>query len=363
MPWNWQLPDWPAFQYNPEKITSLEKEFLMGAGSSFAYLKDLKRADFQGFIVEILSTEGVDSSKIEGELLDRESLQSSIRRQFGFDGKEKKQTDKETRVAKLLLDVYETFERPLTHEMLWKWHSVLFGKNSPLANHGEYRSHPEPMQIVSNRYGPATVYFEAPPSKSVPQEMDSFINWFNHTSQSLPILGRASLAHVYFESIHPFEDGNGRIGRLLVEKVLSQGIGKPILIAVSNVLERGKKTYYAQLEKCNRTLEVHGWVDYFSKAILQAQNASMELLRFLIQKSKLLLSLAGRLNPRQEKVLLRMFDAGPEGFQGGLSAENYIAITRTSRPSATRDLADLVEKGALVKTGQLRHTRYWLNLL
>ena len=172
----------------------------------------------------------------------------------------------------------------------------------------------------------------------------------------------AAIAHIYFESIHPFEDGNGRIGRILVEKILSQGVGQPLLIAVSKVLEKKKKEYYLELGKCNQALEVQDWVEFFSKAILQAQEESINLLFFLIKKSKLFSTLAGQINARQEKALLRMFAEGPDGFQGGLSAENYISITKTSRATATRDLTDLLDKGAFIKTGELRHTRYRLNL-
>jgi Fic family protein len=191
--------------------------------------------------------------------------------------------------------------------------------------------------------------------------MKAFIAWFNSSYKKGSILERAAVAHLYFENIHPFEDGNGRIGRLLVEKILSQEIGRPVLIAVSRILERRKKEYYAELGKCNHTLEVQDWVNFFAQVIVQAQEESLELLHFLIQKSKLLISLIGKLNSRQEKALLRMFEEGVNGFKGGLSAENYIAITKASRATATRDLADMVEKGALVKTGELRHTRYWIN--
>ena len=362
MSWNWQLPDWPNFQYLPRGIAKLEKQFLLGVGSSFAFLKSLEQKDYNKFIVEILSAEGLDSSKIEGEILDRESLQSSIRQHFGLDGKSKKWAEKESRIANLLLDVYETFDRPLTHDMLWQWHAMLFSGQSNISDSGKYRTHAEPMQIVSNRYGSATVFFEAPPSARVFEEMSAFIRWFNESLLSEQSLARAAIAHVYFESIHPFEDGNGRIGRMLVEKVLSQGVGRSVLIAVSKVLEKRKKEYYSRLEKCNRTLEVQDWVEYFAQAILQAQEDSMNLLYFLINKSKMLAALSGQLNERQEKVLLRMFAEGPNGFEGGLSAENYIRITNASRATATRDLSDLVKKKALVKIGELRHTRYWLNL-
>src|SRR5579872_3749464 len=174
MPWNWELTDWPKFYYDPQKISSLERQFLLNIGSAFAYLKTLDEQEYQRFIVEILSVEGLESSKIEGEILDRESLQSSIKQQFGLSTDPvKPKADKETRMAELLCNVYSSFEKPLTHEMLWGWYSTLFdGKE-------QYRTHVEPMQIVSNRYDSPIVYFEAPPSKRVYDEMSAFIDWFN----------------------------------------------------------------------------------------------------------------------------------------------------------------------------------------
>lgn len=358
MPWNWQLAKWPHFTYAPDLIREQEKQFLVSIGSAAAYLKTIDKQDYHHFIVEILSTEGLESSKIEGEILDRESLQSSIKQHFGLKGSGQKQP-KEARLAAVLCSVYEEYKKPLTHETLWQWHAQLFKNSTNINDIGTYRTHAEPMQIVSNRSGSPIVYFEAPPSSTIYKEMTAFIEWFN--SYKGPILGRAAIAHIYFESIHPFEDGNGRIGRLLVEKVLSQGIGHPTLIAVSKTLETNKKKYYAELEKCNKTLEVQAWVEFFSQAILDAQEESMDLLYFLIQKSKFLLRYTDQVGERQLKVLLRMLADGPKGFAGGLSAENYISITKATRPTATRDLTDLVEKGALIKSGELRYTRYRLN--
>lgn len=363
MPWNWELPDWPRFNYDRDLISQKEKQFLLGMGGAFAFLKDIGTEEYNQFVVEILSLEGLESSKIEGELLDRESLQSSIKRQFGLISDQKKAPDKESQMANILCDVYESFDEPLTQDSLFWWHSKLFDdSNSTILDCGKYRTHVEPMQIISSRYGLRKVFFKAPPSSKVLDEMAAFVDWFNSTRLSEPILARAAIAHVYFESIHPFEDGNGRVGRILVEKVLSQGLERPVLIAVSRILQKRKKEYYAALERCNRTLEVGHWLDFFSDIILQAQEESMRLLSFLIKKSKLLTLLSGQLNLRQEKVLMRMFAEGLGGFKGGLSAENYIAITKTSRATATRDLVDLTEKGALKKTGERRHTRYWLNL-
>jgi Fic family protein len=362
MKWNWQLPNWPNFNYKLEPIAAIERQFLLRVGGAFAYLKTIDEAEYNRFIVEILSLEGMESSRIEGEILNRESLQSSIKQHFGLKTIPKKEADKESRMAALLCDVYKSYKKPLTHEMLCQWHSMLFSDSSSLVDTGKYRMHPEPMQIVSNRYGSPIVYFEAPPSNQVAKEMAKYVEWFNAASGSGSILGMAAIAHVYFESIHPFEDGNGRIGRVLSEKILSQATGKPILIPISKLLEKRKKEYYSALERCNRTLDVQHWVEFFASVILQAHDESMVLLYFLIEKSKLLNRLSDQITPRQTKVLMRMFAEGPVGFKGGLSAEKYIAIAKTSRATATRDLTDLVEKGALIKTGELRHTRYRLNI-
>ncbi|HNA62704.1 MAG TPA: DUF4172 domain-containing protein [Rhabdochlamydiaceae bacterium] len=361
MVWNWELPEWPLFKYNESAVDLLEKKLLVSVGSSSAYLKAIDPQERDRFVIEMLSMEGIESSRIEGEILNRESLQSSIQKHFGLKT-DQRIPKKEEHMAQLLCDVYESYDRPLTHEMLWHWHSILFEGETEIKDRGKYRTHAEPMQIVSHRLDSTKVFFEAPPSIQVFTEMSAFINWFNATKDVGSILGRAAIAHLYFESIHPFEDGNGRIGRLLVEKVLSQSIHRPILIAVSKRLEKRKKEYYAELERCNRTLEVQNWVEFFSSVILQAHEEAMTFLYFLIEKAKMLHRLSDSLNPRQTKVLLRMFEEGPNGFKGGLSAENYISITKTTRATATRDLHDLVEKNALKKTGKLRHTRYQLNL-
>jgi Fic family protein len=170
------------------------------------------------------------------------------------------------------------------------------------------------------------------------------------------------LAHLYFVCVHPFEDGNGRIGRAISEMALSQGLGEPALLALSQTIQSDRKRYYAMLEQSNKELEVTAWLEYFAETVLDAQAYALRLVDFLIAKTRLYDRLVGSLNERQEKVLARMFREGVEGFKGGLSAENYMAITGTSPATATRDLADLVVKGALTRMGERRHTRYWLNI-
>jgi Fic family protein len=361
MKWNWQLKEWPSFIFDPEKIGDKERQFLLNVGGTIADIQNINPSDQLNYIIEILSEEGLKSSKIEGEFLERESLRSSLKKHFGLSPSSNKVGDKEAAMALMLIDVFNTYEAPLTHQMLKTWHQLLFKGDTSGIQIGKYRSHVEPMQIVSNRMGDPIVYFEAPPSKQVSDEMTRFIEWFNRSSHSSGILSRAAIAHLYFESIHPFEDGNGRIGRALIEKALSQGVGKKIPIALSKVIEKRKKEYYHFLQLSNRTLQVQPWVDFFAEVVLEAERGAKELCHFLLQKGKVMTQLSRKMNVRQEKVILRMFQEGPSGFKGGLSAENYLAITKTSRATATRDLKELVEWGALVKTGELRHTRYWLN--
>ena len=162
--------------------------------------------------------------------------------------------------------------------------------------------------------------------------------------------------------IHPFEDGNGRIGRALAEKSLAQNLGQPSLIALAYTIERKRKDYYAALERNNKELEITDWMKYFANTIIEAQTNTIKRVDFYVAKAKFYEKFRGQLNERQDKVIARMFREGIDGFKGGLSAENYISISRTSRATATRDLQDLVEKGALTKTGELRHTRYFQSI-
>jgi Fic family protein len=200
----------------------------------------------------------------------------------------------------------------------------------------------------------------------MPAEMKRFIDWFSDTAPGgknpLPALTRAALAHLHFVCIHPFEDGNGRIGRALAEKALAQNLGQPSLIALAYTIERKRKDCYAALERNNKNLEIIGWMKYFASTIIEAQNNTIRRVDFYVAKAKFYEKFRDQLNERQAKVIARMFHEGIDGFKGGLSAENYISISKTSRATATRDLQDLVEKSALTKTGELRHTRYFLIL-
>jgi Fic family protein len=314
----------------------------------------------------LISEEAVKTSQIEGEILDRESVQSSLRHQFGLGADAAGIPAAERGVAKMMVDLYENFADPLADATMFAWHSMLLGGDASIKTIGAYRTHDDPMQVVSGLISKRKVHFEAPPSKAVPAEMRRFIAWFNKTAPQgaapARALTRAGLAHLYFVCIHPFEDGNGRIGRALAEKSLAQNLGRPTLIALAYTIERKRKDYYAALERNSKDMKVTDWLKYFADAILEAQSTTIKRVDFYISKAKFYERLRDTFNERQAKVIARVFREGIEGFKGGLSAENYIAITGASRATATRDLHDLVEKGALIRTGALRHTRYVLNL-
>ncbi len=363
--WNWQQKDWPKFSYQSEKLKEFEEKFTYNSGLLKGILKHLDDENRVSLTVDLISDEALKTSEIEGDYLNRDSIQSSIRRNFGLQTDSRKVSPAEQGISEMLVDLYVSFAKPLTHEKLHEWHAMLTDGRRDLMDIGAYRTHPEPMQVVSRVYDKPKIHFEAPPSARVLEEMDLFLTWFYETSpiggNPLPPLTRAGIAHLYFICIHPFEDGNGRIGRAISEKSLSQDLGKPALIALSSIIQKSKKAYYMALENNNKVNEITDWLIYFSKTVLEAQSYTQSLINFIIEKTKLFDRLRDELNPRQEKAITRMFKEGPDGFKGGLSAENYISITDTSRATATRDLQSLVDNGALIKKGEFKGTRYFLN--
>lgn len=361
MQWNWQHPDWPHFTYNTTELEGLEERFLKQSGVVIGALKHVDADEKNDLIINLVSIEAVKTSEIEGEILNRDSVQASIRKNFGLESPARRVTPAEQGIAEMMTSLYQSFDETLSASSLFQWHKMLTSGRNDLNDIGRYRTHSDAMQIISGADYAAKVHFEAPPSSQVTDEMNRFLEWFN-TSNELSPLTRAGIAHLYFESIHPFEDGNGRIGRAIAEKALSQSLGQPTLLALSHTINASKKAYYANLESSNKGIEITDWLIYFAQTILDAQAYSLRLIEFLIAKTRLYDRLRGSLNDRQEKVIARMFREGPDGFKGGLSAENYITITGAPRSTATRDLADLIEKGALIKTGERRYTRYWLSI-
>ena len=362
MAWNWQQPDWPSFSWDRKRLAAAEQRFLLGGGVLLGTVKHLADEDRDQFRIEAMSSEGVTTSEIEGEILDRASVQSSIRRQLGLATDNRRVKPGEQGIAEMIVDLYRSSAEPLSDETLFRWHRMVVSGRRDLTDVGRYRTGTEAMQVVSRAIHRPQVHFGAPPTLQVSSEMDRFISWFERTAPGakdpLPALARAGIAHLYFESIHPFEDGNGRIGRAIAEKSLAQSLGQPTLTALAATILARRKEYYASLEAANKQNEITNWLAWFAGVAIEAQQRTTALVDFLIEKTKLLDRLRGRLNDRQEKALLRMFREGPQGFKGGLSAGNYSTITGASPATATRDLADLVEKGALTRTGERKHARY-----
>lgn len=366
MAWNWQILGWPDFRYDAATLAPLEQRFLLSSGEIVGAVHHVSPSERDQLRIDLLSDEAMKTSAIEGEMLDRQSVQSSLRRQLGLSPDSYPTKPREQGLAEMMVDVYSTYAEPLTHETLFRWHSMLLSHDRRLESIGAYRQHKDAMQIVSGRVDRPVVHFEAPSSAQVPDEMDRYVDWFNTTGpgaeEPLPAMTRAGLSHLYFESIHPFEDGNGRLGRALAEKSLAQNTGQPSLIALAFTIERERKAYYDQLERHQKTLDVTPWLEWFAETVLTAQQVTLARVGFFIGKAHFYDRYRDALNKRQTKVIERLFREGPDGFKGGLSAENYISITGTSRATATRDLQDLVEMGALGKSGERRYTRYCLCL-
>jgi Fic family protein len=366
MTWNWQNPDWPKFTWDRSRLAHAEEQFLVGTGVVIGTVKHLGGEEHNQLIVEAMSGEALTTSEIEGEILNRVSVQSSIQRQLGLVAEKRRVPPAEQGIAEMMVDLYRNFSAPFSAEMLFAWHRMMAIGRTDLSDIGRYRTSKEPMQVVSGAIGDPKIHFEAPPSKQIKPEMQRFIAWLNGTApggaEPLSAITRAGIAHLYFESIHPFEDGNGRIGRAISEKVLAQSLGQPILVGLATKILAHQKSYYDALEQANKQNEITAWLMWFADIALEAQHRTIAQVEFLIAKTKLLDRLRGHINERQEKTLLRMLKEGPEGFKGGMSASNYSTITGASPATTTRDLVNLLEQGALVRTGERKHARYMLKL-
>lgn len=367
--YNWQQKDWPNFTYDYNVAEDELFLFAEKTGHTAGILKGLPEDIRIEAIIENMVAEAIKTSEIEAEYLSRKDVMSSIRNNLGLNKKNELVTDKMAEGAgELMVDVRNTFKEELTTDKLFSWHKMLLGNNRKVIT-GAWRTHEEQMQVVSGAMGKEKVHFEAPPSSHVPQEMQMYITWFNQTALGRPkeirkAPVRAAIAHLYFETIHPFKDGNGRIGRAIAEKALSQGTGRPVLLSLSRTIEANKKAYYEALEKAQRANEITCWVKYFVNITLEAQIFTEGLIDFTLKKTVFFDRFKDQLNARQLKVVKRMLEEDVKGFDGGMNAGKYTSITKISKATATRDLQDLIEKSAFILLGKSggRSTKYQLNL-
>ena len=364
MTYNWQFPNWAEFTYNDSVIDSLTTIFALETGEIKGVIQSISSSVQEDTILQLMISEAIKSSEIEGEFFSRQDIMSSIKRHLGVSKNFAHVRDKKALgIGALMVEVRNSYQDRLTEKMIKSWHKILMNA-SPHINAGKYRTGTEPMQVISGAVGREIIHYEAPPSYNIPQEMKSFIKWYNNfkveAGDIKNALIKTSICHLYFESIHPFEDGNGRIGRAIAEKCLSQSLGVPFVISISSIIERDKKKYYNALKKAQRSLEITNWIFYFSSIILEAQKNAKQVILFTLNKTKFLDKHKGNLNERQLKVILKIFDFGIEGFEGDITAKKYISITKSSRATATRDLQDLVEKNILSQMGAGRNVKYMI---
>jgi Fic family protein len=333
---------------------------MLKAGELKGILSALPKDISTETIVQIMVTEAIKTSEIEGEIINRIDVMSSIRKNLGLHISQEPKDKNAIGLSLLLIDVRNTYKQPLTESKILEWHKLLMGNNKTI-HAGQWRKGNAPMQVISGSASNPKIHYEAPPSKSLSKEMKRFIEWYNTCEISSPII-KAAVAHLYFESIHPFEDGNGRIGRAIAEKALSQGFDNPIMFSISKSIEQNKSAYYKELQHAQQRLEITKWIEWFASIIIFAQDDAEKTIQFTIKKVKFFNKHDKSFNERQRKVVNRMLEEGIYGFMGGMNVKKYISITDTSKATATRDLQELAEMNVFVIKGVGRSTNYEINI-
>lgn len=368
LPYIWQQPDWPHLRYD----VAIASNALLRARELKGQVSGMARAVGQEGLgkveQELWMQEAVATAAIEGERLDLAAVRSSVLRRLGAD--DAGPTDRHIDgLVEVLHDATTRFDEPLDTDRLCRWQSALFPGGTVGIRRiavGRYRDHADAMQIVSGLPGREVVHYTAPPSSRVPQEMDTFLAWFARTRHSdMDGIARAAIAHLWFETIHPFEDGNGRVGRAVADMALAQDTGASTrLFSLSRQLLTDRKGYYdalaaGQSGNMDATVFVQWFADAFGRACVASSNviqASLERSRFWARHAQ------HAVNERQRQLLQRLLEAGDGGFLGGLNVEKYLKMVRVSKATATRDLSDLVRHGMLHTAGQGKALRYYLTM-
>lgn len=369
----WQQTAWPTLSVDFEAVSA----DLAAAHHQYGELEGKASAIGLGstsdVVLDVLSSEVVATAAIEGQQLSADSVRSSVMRRLGISSIGPVDRHVDGLVA-VINDAATAFDSPLDEDRLCRWQSALFpGGTSGIQRIavGRYRDHEDPMQIVSGQPGREVVHYEAPPSKTVPAEMARFLQWFADTTPgsghvpAMDGLARAAIAHLWFESIHPFEDGNGRIGRAIVDMAVAQYQRKRVrLYSLSRQLLSSRKAYYDAQNNAQRgTGDVTAWVRWFAQQFRAACETSSTIIDGAIDKRRYWERHGPSVvNDRQRKVLQRLLDDGDGGFLGGLNAEKYMKITGATKSTATRDLSAMVAAGQLWTAGTGKAIRYYLNV-
>jgi Fic family protein len=368
----WQHADWPEFRHNADAWARPLAAARLEQGKALGRLLEIGLTESVSIERRIWTDEAVATAAIEGEKLDFETVRSSVMRRLGEEGAGQRASRNVDGLLDVMQDALRSYRDELGSDRLHRWQAALFPAGTSGITRiavGRYRDHAEPMQIVSGAIGREKVHYEAPPSTAVPTEMGRFLARWNETRPRLKSgvdgIIRAAIAHLWLETIHPFEDGNGRIGRALIDMALAQDADSPQrYCSMSRQLLANRSAYYDAINAAQRgNLDVTPWVLFFIEQFRSACVASQEIVQAASEKTRFWARISNvQLNERQRKALQRMLDAGKDGFEGGMSAEKYGRLTSISKATATRDLSDLLHAGVLVTTGQLKSTRYWLNI-
>jgi len=372
----WQHPSWPGFRWDSEALIKPLGECRFKQGGLLAQMREQGMEVRQQARAEVLIEEALKTSAIEGEKLDPKAVRSSVARRLGLPTASLAEIrDRHADgVVEILLDATRNHDKPLTAERLYGWHAALF----PTGYSGLWKiqvaawrdDRDGPMQVVSGPVGRETVHYEAPPAKRVPREMERFFRWWEESRQKEDGLLRAAVAHLWFVAIHPFDDGNGRIARALTEMALAQDedLATRYYSLSSQIMADGD-SYYSVLERTNKgDGEITEWLLWFFDCMSRAILRSNELLTNVLVKARFWQSHAQtELNDRQRKVINHLLEAGPDGFEGGMTNRKYIGMTHVSRATAQRELADLVKKGILRQNQQrgrnVSYSLVWEDLL
>ncbi len=375
--WIWQAPDWPQWRFDAQALQAALATARIAQGRMLGVIGSVRLADVQALQNEEWAEEAVATAQIEGELLQIDSVRASAARRLGLTQSGRAQQRQREPRIEATLDVIEAavqyWQRPLDAERLFGWHAALFPTGRSGITRivvGGWRTHLEPMQIVTPQLrGPDVVHYEAPPSANVAAHMAQLIDWFNDDGVRAGMDGivRAAIAHLWLEAIHPFEDGNGRIGRALSDLAMAQDMRSGArLFSLSHQIWLDRAGYYRELNAASSrpSLDVTERVRWFVQCVEKACDATVAQVQAAARKGGFwatLMDLHPGLTATQRKVVNRLYDAGPGGFDGGMSTEKYAAIAQVSRATAYRELTQLTEWGVFLRTGQGRGTRYALD--
>jgi Fic family protein len=365
----WQHPQWPNYHYDKQGLTQYFVRYAQTIGNVTGCLSSIDLSDLGAITVETTVSSAVDNSAIEGEYLNRDSVRMSVMKNLGvhIDDKYMRRA-KEEGVAAMALESRNTFDNPLSKSTLDNFHkmALLYElENPPLfieLRIGDYRTC-DNMRVTSKHAVNPTVYFEAPPGKDVPGEMERFIEWFNASRDDPGMTGveRAAIAHLWFETIHPYDDGNGRVGRAVADKALSQDIGHPTLACLSTAILEDKAAYYKEINKASKSMDITDWVEWFTRTTIRSYNIALDKIDRVLDKTRFWNAHEDKnFNARQEKALNKMFTFDPDNF--GMTAKKYMSITRCSKATATRDITELRDWGCLHTEGMGRSVRYNLSI-